>query len=173
MYTGRAYRFESSFSSLRVVLLAFIWCFSLILGIFFSLARSEQARVLILSAATTRLAAANLIIVHLLLLLMCVIAAKFSFYSIFYLLIFAKGAAYGFCMGSAVLIFRNSGWLVFLLLTFSQTLLTVPQLWFCFSAFDAEKCFPKKEGMICVLLTFLLGSFDYFCISPLLECLVL
>lgn len=161
----------NSSARLRCFFLSFIWCVAFGMGVILSLTNQETASI-VFRAASGRGSSISLGVTLLTPLLISAVAIRISVPVKVLPLAFLKGAAYGYCLASSVVTFGNSGWLAFLLLTFSQSFAVVPLLWFWFIAISQDNEFPRKELLVCFLALLIFGVFDYFYISAVLECLI-
>ena len=163
---------STNFSArLRCFFLSFIWCVAFGMGVILSLKNQETASQ-IFCGTTSRCSLISLSVTLLSPLLISAVAIRISAPATVLPLAFLKGVAYGYCIASSLVTFGDSGWIAFGLLSFSQSFSVVPLLWFWFIAFSQYEVFPHKELLVSFLALLILGVFDYFYISAVLDRLI-
>ena len=81
-------------------------------------------------------------------------------------LCFIKAFAFSFCGFLIFRIYNTAGWLVRILMLFTD-IFTVPVFyWYCLRHIDGQTLYSKKDLIICILLATFLACFDYLIISP-------
>lgn len=81
-------------------------------------------------------------------------------------LCFVKAFAFSFCGCLVFNAYGTAGWLVRLLLLFTDVF-TIPVLiWYCLRHIDSQIYSAKRDLIICILLITIVVCFDYFVISP-------
>lgn len=63
-------------------------------------------------------------------------------------------------------IYKSAGWLVSLLVQFSDILLMPVLFWYCLRNVSGKNPFPKRDTYICLFIAAVVACFDYFVVSP-------
>jgi hypothetical protein len=107
------------------------------------------------------------IIIYLPIVLSYIIQKHFGFYFLIPLVI-AKAFSYGFCFLGIAFTYADSGWLVRLLLLFSDTagVLCLLLMWFSYVGESEDK--RKRITLLCILCVLPVVLLDFFCISKYL-----
>ncbi len=81
-------------------------------------------------------------------------------------LIFLKAFSYSWCAIAIVRVFVYSGWLLRLLLLFSDSLSVVLLLWFWIRNCNSDTAGRHRDLLLCLVLTLIIGCVDCSLISP-------
>lgn len=157
----------------RSFLLAFFWCLSFSVGILFVQFNRDITVSLMCTAPLCRVSIFGLVVTLLFPLVITAVAVYFSIPFLIFALIILKGVSFGYCLFGSFLAFGSAGWLIFGLLTFSQTLMIIPLLWLWLSGLStgSTKMFKHICGWLFVAV--ILCITDYLIISPFLALLML
>ena len=138
--------------------LAFVWCFSVSVGIMISYLYRETTLPLMRGIVKCNISLPGFAVILLFPLLVSAIAAVCNLPNIIYLPVVLDGVSLGYLMYASILSFGDSGWMVLVLFSFSSLLTRIPRLWLFLS----------------VLLdrTSLLGRFVFFFLYSVLVCLL-
>lgn len=82
-----------------------------------------------------------------------------------------RGFVLGCCLYSILHIFNSGGLFIAGLLMFSTVLFQIVLLWLWLRSLTGTICL-KKDLIVCSAIAVLIGSLDYFCISPFLQVLI-
>lgn len=124
------------------------------------------------SVSNSGASAIGLVCVLLIPLLLSVLAVYFSIPAAILPICFFKAFAFGYCSCGILLSFRSAGWLVRLLLLFSDSLMLMPLLWLWLCHIKGSRIRLKRNTMVCLLTALAIGAVDYMYISPLLALLL-
>ena len=107
-------------------------------------------------------------------LLPLIFAALFSYFSVPALLLpicLLKSFAFSFCSTCVLRTFGDSGWLVRLLLLFTDSVALLPLLWFCFRQVSGNRRMFRKDFMLSFLTALVVCILDFLFVSPFLATL--
>lgn len=172
MLSLQPFRSAASWCRLRLFLLAFIWCLSLGSGTLFAYFTRDVTVSLMCTAPSCRVSIFSLVVTLLFPLLLSAAAVYFSIPDAIYPAVILKGISLGYCLLGSVMAYGNAGWLVCSLLTFSQTLMSVPLMWFWTVCLSGNAASFKKGFLICFTAALIIGITDYFVVSAFLITLV-
>ena len=150
------------------MILSFLWCFGFCCG-GFTAARADNLASLMLTCCNSGVSIVGLFFVPFLPFLISAAAIYCSAPLILFLTGFCKSFLLGFCVTAVYLVFSAGGWLICLLLLFTD-LLSVPALLrFQLACFGGNNRRLLRNG-ICTLLWFLaVAAADHIWVLPLLR----
>ena len=155
-----------------IVYLAFIWIFGLIFGVNLSFAAGPDFLSLMRGASGCSVSIVCLLSVSLLPFLFSAVAVYIRSMPFLAVLCFIKGFLFAFVSAGIFTAFKSAGWLVRILMMFSDLGCLVP-LWWCWISCVSGRCrnsvYPVLQSS---LLALCIISLDYVYVSPLLEKLV-
>lgn len=163
---------SASLCRLRLFFLAFIWCLSFSIGIVFAYFNQNITVSLMCTAPLCRVSIFGLVITLLFPLLITAVAVHFSIPHLIFPIVIFKGISFGYCLFGSFLTFGSASWLVYSLLTFSETVMVVPLLWLWVVYLCGSTISLKRKFTLCVLAALMLGIVDYFMVSPYLATLM-
>lgn len=99
------------------------------------------------------------------LLLSYILLRCFHFYCILPI-VFLKAFSFMCCYGSIMIAFGNAGWLVAGMLLFSDCFLVVLLLLLWLRVASGRSCSPRFFTMSYILVSLVIGCFDYLVVSP-------
>lgn len=156
-----------------LVFLALFWCAGIFLGIYAASSVGYSFLPLMRAAIVRRVSIVALFAVLLLPFLLSAFVIFFSQPWLLLLFSFFKAFSFGFCCSAAQLSFGSAGWLVCLLLLFSD-ICTLPVLyWFWVRHISGDKYAIGRSLAVSIALVLFFGSLDYCFISPFLSALII
>ena len=99
-------------------------------------------------------------------LLLSVAAVHFSAYRLLYFIAFSKGITFSYCACYVFAAFGDAGWLVRLLVMFSDSSMLVPLFWFWNRNITGKSDTFRHEVIICGMFALAIGIFDLLVVSP-------
>ena len=152
----------------RLFFLVFSWCLSFAMGTLFPKAIFDTTVSLVRVLPLCRSSIIVPLLISILPLCITVVAVRFAIPILIYATAAIKGVAFGYCLCSVMLVFGSAGWLVFLLLAFSDITLTVILLWLWSTHFSDHNNLLKKGYAIYCISTVVLKFIDFAIVSPFL-----
>lgn len=165
-YTPRSWR------KAGIILLAFFWTLGLFLGIYSSFPMEDSFFRLMRAAAGCRVSIVGLFAVLILPFLFSAFAVYFSQPWLLLLICFLKAYCFGFCCFLTQISFGSAGWLLRLLLLFSDCCILPVLCWFWIRHISGEKRALWQDLAVCAAASLLIGGVDYCVISPFLATLI-
>lgn len=150
----------------HVVVLAFLWCSSLCLGFGIAFQLGDDILSLMYTAVSCRASIVGMAVAVFLPVLLSAIAVWFSVPGFIFPVALIRGVSFGFSLAGVMIAFRSGGWLVFLLLTFSESLTLIPQLCLWFACLLDNRAAVFNSLNVCIISAIILCAFDYLCVSP-------
>lgn len=152
----------------RVMLLAFLWISGLLCGTLFVLAAEDPFSSLMRTVAFNRVSIAGLAAVLVFPLIVSAVAVYMAVPTFILPICFVKAFCYGSSMFGASAAFGSAGWLMRLLLLFSDSCMMVPLLWFWCRHLTGRRDSLKRDLAVCAVFAVFIGIIDYFLVSPYL-----
>lgn len=152
----------------HVILLAFLWISGLLCGMFFISAAGDLFSSLMYAAAFCRVSIVGLAAVLLFPLIVSAVAVYMAVPAFVLPICFLKAFCYGCVLFVSSAAFGNAGWLMRILLLFSDSCMMVPLHWFWCRHLSGRRDSLKRDLTVCVVLAAFIGSVDYFLVSPYL-----
>ena len=92
----------------------------------------------------------------------------FSYFGFYFLLpyVFCKAFLHMYCIGGVTLAYGSAGWLVSLLLQFSNSILFVVLFWYWYKQLLRGSFRSSQDTLICCLLSIFIISIDYTVVCP-------
>lgn len=81
-------------------------------------------------------------------------------------LLFLKAFSYSWCACFLRICFANAGWLLHLLLFFSNTVLSSLLLWFCLRNWEGKNRNGQYDLLLCLVFILVIGYIDSSVVSP-------
>lgn len=159
-------------SAIYKCMLILIWSAGLLLGIFLA----NEAPATTLSMMRTpdypRVSIIGLVLIVAFPLITSAIAVRLCFPLLCFIFAFLKAICFSYCASCISVVYGSAGWLVRLLLVFSDSCAIAVFLWFCFRHIAGNRGAIKRDTIICVSLTVLFCCVDYYVVSPFVEILL-
>lgn len=163
-----------SFISLRILrrrvstlLVGFSWIAGLLAGLTLSVQSAEAAgmfsRVAILHPQLI-----HLCIVRLIPFLLLAFCSVFSLSYISFAIVFSKALLYSYCATGIALLFTSAGWLIGLLLLFSDFIAIVLLLWFSVRNIATKGSSLKIDFLLCAVIILVACCIEHKVVSPYL-----
>lgn len=157
--------------SFRVVFLAFFWTASLIYGVYIS-AQDLSVVSLMRLLPYCQVSIVGLIAVSFLPLLITIVCAYYRKPIVIYSILVCKGFLSGYCIGGLASAYSSAGWLIDILLLFSDSCITVILFWFWYRHLIRNEHSLKRDGAIAIVSALVICLIDYFIVTPFLASLV-
>lgn len=160
--------FLSCLSSYRkfVWFLSFSWICSIAFGLAFALYTQPYTVSLMRMADFGRVSIVGLACIILAPLYLSAIAVYFRRTGWIYTIATLKGISFGFGIFVFTAVFGSAGWLMRLLIAFSDSAMLVPLFLFWIRHLDGSQRYLRRDLIICTVSALLIGLADYFIISP-------
>lgn len=152
----------------RMAILAFFWIVGLLCGVFFASAVKDFVFPQMRSFAYVRVSIAGLVAVLAFPLAISAVAVYLNVPVFLFPICFFKAFSFGCCLYSISVAFGDAGWLVRLLLLFSDSCMIVPLLWFWCRHQTGKRASIKRDLAVCTSFAALIGVTDYYLVSPYL-----
>lgn len=156
----------------HIIFLAFVWVFGLFCGVGLSHCAGDSFPSLMRRTALSSVSIVNLLTVSLLPFLFSAFAVYIHSYAFLAALCFIKGCLFAFVSSGIFLAFDSAGWLIRLLLMFSDLACLIPLWWFWISYFHDRRRGSYAMLIKCGMIAVLIVSLDYLYVSPLLVKLI-
>lgn len=157
--------------SFGAIILAFFWTVSLICGVCFS-AKDLSVVVLMRLLPYSQVSIVGLFLVLFFPLLITILCFYFEKPIVFIVLLVIKGFFLGYFLYGMNAAFGDSGWLLRLLTAFSDSFMVFVLLWFGVRQTGSRTVSFRKDVVIAVSATLIIGILDYFLVSPFLGLLM-
>lgn len=167
--------FVKRFQNMRrdhVLLLAFSWILGFVFGMLYAHAAGDIVSALMRTAVCSRVSIVGLLASVFFPLIISAIAAYFSVPAVFISVAFLRAFSYGFCLWGVSAAYGSAGWLIRLLLLFSDSCTAVSLLWFCVRHLSGDRNSLKKDFVVCTVMASFVCCVDYFFVSPFLAALM-
>lgn len=155
-----------------IVLLALFWCVGLFFGIYTACSFNDAFVPLMRAAVQCRVSIVGLLLILFLPFLFAAFAVYFSQPWLLLVIGFVKAFSFGFCCFAAQSCFGSAGWLVRLLLLFSDSCMLPVLCWFCVRHISGDLMAIRKDLILALALAIVVGSIDYYWVSPFLAALI-
>lgn len=171
---GITFRKILSFVSCKIywILLAVVWITGLFVGMYFGANAGDHYFLLMRTAADTRVSIIGLIANSCLPFLLSAYAVYLGKPRLALLVCFCKAVLFTSCGFAALSSFGSAGWLVRLLLQFSDVVLIPLFCWFSIRHIHGAGITLKRDTALCLFAAALVGSMDYCLVSPFLAMLI-
>ena len=157
---------------LSAIFLSVPWSLGLIGGIYIASAGNSSFYRLIYASAYDRVTIIGLFAVLFLPLFISAIFVWIDMPALQYGICFIKAFFLGFSLCCIKYSFVNAGWLIMVMLLFSDCCMVVPLLWFWCRHISGCKFYLKRDILYSCLIAILVGILDYFVVSPYLVSLM-
>ena len=97
-----------------------------------------------------------------------VVAVHFNAHILIIPICFIKALTFGICLSGISVAFGGSGWLMRILMLFSDSCMIVLLLWFWCRHLTGKGNMLMWDAAVCAGAAFVIGLFDYFLVSPFL-----
>ncbi len=158
--------FRKSEALSYVWILAFLWRFSICIGLVLACNLGVETFSLMRAVGNDRVSIVSLTAVLVLPVVSSAAAIYFSHLGIIYLLVIGKGISHGFCMYMILTEFSSAAWLLYRLLMFSDSLLLIPLFYLWIRQLCDRSAHLHRNVILCLTISLFAGALDYFVISP-------
>jgi len=155
----------------RILLIA-VWVAGLVCGCFIAAQASDTYLLLMHRAANSSVSITGLLSAVLLPFLMIAFSVYISRPKLIYLICFLKACVFTITGISVMYAYGSAGWLVRLLLQFTDSVALLLLCWFALRHLDGSKDKLWSDTALCGVLTACLGCIDYCYVSPFLVMLI-
>ena len=155
-----------------VILLAFLWTVGLVCGLYFISSSGEWVAELFSCVCGSRQSLLGLLAIICIPLIVSAISIYLPVPVLIYIYSVIKAFSFGCCLCGVAITFRQSSWLVRLLLLFSDTGLVVLMLWLWCRILYKNRFSVRKDLVCCIVAFAVIGIIDYFFVSPYLAMLM-
>lgn len=151
---------------------AFLWVGGMILGAVLSLSADTLLVSTMHAAVHSSMSISGLLISILLPLFLTALTVSISQPMLLFPIVFLKAFLYSYIRVGLLVSFDVAGWLLQMLLMFSETL-TLPLLWYCWlRAASDDRRAAFRCALICTFFAVGIGCFDYAFVVPFLARLI-
>ena len=151
-----------------VVFLGFCWIVGILCGMHFVSFAIEPFSSLMRAGIYCRVTFVGLLAALLLPLFFSAISVYFSVPRFQYFVCFLKAFCFGCCLYCCMHTFGSAGWLIMAIMMLSDCSMLTPLLWFWCRHISGDKQSLKRDIYYCLTVAALVGTVDYFIISPYL-----
>lgn len=155
-----------------ILILAFTWCFGILNGIGSYIYAGDSFVSLMRMAADRDVSIVNLLISSILPLLFSAFAVYLHSPQLLAVLCFLKAWLFGFVSCGVLASFGSAGWLVWLMMMFSDIFCLVPLWWYWIFQCQLMNRVHGARLAACIAVVFLIVCLDHSLISPLLVDLI-
>lgn len=148
-----------------VLILAFIWCFGLLCGIRAASYAGDSFVSMMRMAACRPVSIVNLLTVSVLPFLFSAVAVYLRSWHLLAAVCFFRALLFGFISCGVYLAFASAGWLVWLMIMFSDILCLVPLWWYWISG-TGHSMHSIYRTAVCFVAVCLIVSLDFRFIAP-------
>lgn len=152
--------------------LALCWCVGLVVGVRAGIQAGGASLSLMRAAAESCVSIVGLLVATLFPFLFAAAAVFFSKPWLVLPVLFCKGVSFGACAYGVCAAFGDAGWLVRLLLLFSDSCMIPILFWFCLRHMGGRIQTVKRDLAVAAMAACLVGSVDYCFVSPFLATLI-
>lgn len=157
--------------SFRVCFLAFLWISCLVVGCY--IASNDSFVVSLMRFAPgSEVSIVGLTVSLILPLFISVVGLYFCKSAVIYTFSSIKAFCTGYLLYAVSTAFGNAGWLIRLLLLFSDTGITIVILWLLFRHLNGRKKTFKADVMLSFFAAIMIGMVDYLLVAPFLQSLM-
>lgn len=168
----RMYRLYCGVKNEKNTILIFLACLSgLILGTVFANFAGNAYIGLLVRSVSTPVSFAGLCISAVLPILLAVFLERFGFAKYLWMLCFWKAFLLGACSFGCYLAFGSGGWLVRMLLQFSDLLLFPVLVWLCLRSGKGKNGALLQMPWVCIVIAVAVCFIDFAYISPFVSAL--
>ncbi len=157
---------KSQLHTVSIFCLLLVWCLGILIG---SVIAQRNSRVLISlfrNMGTSAISHVRLLLVLLLPILISYCAFSFHVLGLIYLLCFAKGITYSYCVSGVLLTFGDASFLMHLLLLFSDTMLLISLFWLWIRNLGNNSLKYKRDTAASIFFLVFIYFLDIFFVSP-------
>lgn len=155
-----------------LVVLAFSWFLGLLLGVIFSIAAGDSIVSLMRTAVSSHVSISGLLTAILLPFLLSAFAVFICEPWLLFVIAFLKAFAFSYLGLGVMVAYGSAGWLVWLLLMFSDCCSLPLLLWYWIRFISGRKSTVIPVTVVLFFLAVLIGSFDFCVVSPFLATLI-
>ena len=146
-------------------ILAFIWCFGILCGITAAHRAGDSTVSLMRMAAFRPVSIVNLLTVSVLPFVFSAVSVYLRSWQMLSALCFFKALLFGFVSSGVYIAFGDAGWLVWLMIMFSDIFCLIPLWWYWITCSDFRTR-PVLRMAICLIAVCFIVSLDYQVIAP-------
>lgn len=154
-----------------MLVLAILWIIAFTFGMFICSLTNPLFSSLMCSIMYVPVSIVGLVCVLFIPLSISAIAVFYGNTVIIFLLCYIRAFCFGCFLYSVLLVFNSGGLFFAFLLMFSSVLSQIILLWFWFRWNSGTMCL-RRDFAVCIVNAVIIGSLDYFCISPFLQVLI-
>lgn len=171
-------RARRSFATVRMQckesasLLSVLWSLGLVCGLFFVSLLDDFLFELFYDASINRPLLLGILVVTILPIAVSAIAVYCSAPLLIYVLCILKAFCFSFGLCGVVAVFGYSGWLIRLLLLFSDSCMAILLFWLWYRVLSPNHKAVLRDLLICSAIAAIIGMVDYFLVSPYLVVLM-
>lgn len=155
-----------------VSFLAFSWALGLSVGLILVSTVQESVFSLMRAAACCRVSIVGLIVLLIFPLFLSAFAVFLSIPVMLLPIACFKGIALAFCALGVVYAFGSAGWLIRMLLMFSDSFMIPVLFWFWVRHISGNRNLLRRDFLICAAFAVVIGAMEYFLVSPYLVVLM-
>ena len=148
------------------IILAFSWIAGLLCGLFFVSKAAEPLSLLMHTAVYNHITLFGLAAVLFLPLIASAAAVYLGAHILIFPICFIKSFAFGVCLCGVSVAFGSAGWLVRVLLLFSDSCMIVVLLWFWYRHLTGDRSVLRRDTVLCAAVALFVGLVDYLFVSP-------
>ena len=165
---NRLYSLLSFGRNNRLFFIAFLWCLSISTGYIMAFVSKGEVVRLFFAIGNGSSSVIGLFFATIFPFLLSAVVVSLGALNCIFLLLFVKGVAVGLFSAGLLFSFSSAGWIVCLLLSFSEMFGLVPMLWFWISSFMQDsKASVRRTFLRCMCVLLALVFVDIVFISPL------
>lgn len=142
-----------------------VWILGIVCGVFFSLNVDSLVYSYIRRASDGSLTFLSLIIARVSPIIISVVLTQIS-YALLFLYVYFKAFSYGFSLCVVLMAYGNAGWLLNILLLFSEFFVICNLLWLWIVSCSKSHGNNYKSLIISIVASTMIGLVDYIFISP-------
>ena len=158
--------FSSCNRSLAVIILAFCWIIGLWCGASYFLTTMDSYSVLMRTLPDSRVSIVGLLVNLFSLLIVYLAACHLIPNAVIYLIVLMKAVVFSYGLAGACTFYGTAGWLIHLLISFTDAFTIVPFLWFLIRSIHGHRCTLNRDAIACLCVYSIIFAIDFFCISP-------
>lgn len=157
---------------MEMFFLALFACCGAVLGVIVSFSSEPYISLMMRMAASSRVSIFGLMLSAIIPFLVTVVAYCFSKPSLFFPISFFKAFSYTLAMCSVRTAFFQAGWLVCMLLLFSDTAAILLLYWYWIRNIHGFRDSALTEMLFCIAVTLIVAVIDYIWVFPFLMALI-
>ena len=152
---------------IRVCFLAFLWISAMLAGVFVCSVDSK-IHSLMLVAPSCSLSIVGVLIITILPLAISIAGLYTKKFAILYIIYIIKSFSSGYLLFAIARVYGSAGWIVHLLLLFSENVTSFLILWITFRHVKGRSKTFFLDALICITISIAIGIIDYLFVAPFL-----